>query len=144
MKIKFAILFVLLAQLISACGSGSSRFAAINITNSQASPDEKSMSVFSRSDSVYVNFSINNVKKGDEVTGKVIAVNAPGFSPNDLLMGKDTDNAFGKADKDYETGLQSMLWFTYPLDSDGWAIGTYKIEVYFNGNLDTILQFTVR
>jgi len=119
-----------------------SRFAAINITNHQASPFEESMSVFSRSDEVDVNFVIDNVQKGDEVTGKIMAIDAPGFSPSILILGKDTHSAFGIADKDYGS-TQSWLWFSTS-NPNLWPTGTYKINVYFNNKLDTVFEFTVR
>lgn len=143
MKTKILILLVLVGGLISACGVVNSRFDSITITNKTVGtilPSEEPMSVFPRSNyfiSVYAR--ILNAKKGDQITGKILAVDAPEFDPSALLLGTNIDTM--TIDKDYED-LQTGVDFMYP--NGEWPIGSYKIEVYFNGKLDTVFKFTVK
>jgi hypothetical protein len=140
MKTKLIVLLVL-AGLISSCGVGNSRFEHINIRNNDTNglASDPSMSVFSPSDFI-INADVVEAKNGDEVTGKVTAVDAPGFDPGNLLGGDNISSI--KFDHDIEY-LQTSVGFLYHT-TDGWPIGSYKVEVYFNGKLDTVLHFEVR
>jgi hypothetical protein len=141
MKKKMIVLLVL-AGLISSCGAGKSRFEHINITNNEANglASDPSMSVFSPSDFIIVNADVVEAKQGDEFTGKVTAVDAPGFDPGDLLNGDNISTYTFRQDIEY---AQTSVGFLYNT-TNGWPIGSYEVEVYFNGKLDTVLHFEVR
>lgn len=161
--------FALLALIMAACGNGvtsqpsnansdnnsssttggessgnglsNSRFDSITITNDPMSlPNEEPMTVFAQSDNfINVPALILNIKAGDEFTIKIIAINAPDFDLNGLING--TNISTMPYDKDKE-GSQTTLSF---FDKDGeWPIGSYKVEAYYNGNLDTVFKFIIQ
>jgi hypothetical protein len=165
-------IFVALALIMAACGNGvtgqpsnansdnnlspttggepvgnglsNSRFDSITITDKMTGtilPSEKPMSIFPHSiNFISVYASILNVKKGDQMTGIITAVDAPGFDPSGLLGGTNSSST-KPLDKDFE-GIQTSVDF-FDLDGE-WPTGTYKIEVYFNGKLDTVFNFTIQ
>ena len=43
-----------------------------------------------------------------------------------------------------EDQLAYTVQFYIPPPTDGWPVGTYKVEVYFNGVLNTTVEFSVQ
>ncbi len=101
--------------------------------------NSKPVSTYSKTDWVTVLMLLSSsVRKGDVILVKVDAIDAPGFNPSQLIGG---DSYSTTIDQEYPNGLESDGGFA-PINE--WFTGSYKVEVFFNGNLYKTINFTVQ
>jgi hypothetical protein len=136
MNRKLSILLAVLALVVSslACAAGEPTLSNVRTARDQDGTDQTS--VFSTTDTVYVVSDLSNGVVGNVVSSKWYAVDVADTEPNLLLdeVSINIDEA-----KDYS------LYFYFPPPVDGqWPVGSYKVEVYFNGVLNSTVAYTVQ
>ncbi|MEW6285547.1 MAG: hypothetical protein AB1509_04930 [Chloroflexota bacterium] len=131
-------LIVLLAVLALVAASLACSFGDPTLDNVRTAKDQdgnQPASVFSTSDTVYVLSDLSNGKAGNVVTSKWYAVNVEGIEAN--LM-------FDEADITIEDEtFNGNVYFYYPPPEGGWPLGSYKVEIYFNGTLVNAVEFSI-
>ncbi len=136
MNRKLSMLLAVLALVVSslACAAGEPTLSNVRTARDQDGTDQTS--VFSTTDTVYVVSDLSNGVVGNVVSSKWYAVDVADTEPNLLLdeVSINIDEA-----KDYS------LYFYFPPPVDGqWPVGSYKVEVYFNGVLNSTVAYTVQ
>jgi hypothetical protein len=136
MNKKFSILLAVLALVAAslACAAGEPTLS--NVRTAKDQDGTQATSVFNTTDTVYVVSDLSNGVVGNVVSSKWYAVDVPDTEPNLLL---DEVDITIDEDKSYS------LYFYFPPPVDGqWPVGTYKVEVYFNGVLNSTVEYTVQ
>jgi len=94
---------------------------------------DAAMSFAADTPKIYVTFNSKGVKKGDKVRGVLIAEDVGEAAPANskvletaLDIDEDPDDAF---------------YFSKP--TNGWPEGKYRVEIYVNDKLATMVKFTV-
>jgi len=126
---KVPILLAVLALIIStlACAFGEPTLS--NVRTAKDQDGAQPSSVFAATDTVYVVSDLSNGVKGNTVSSKWYAVQVADTEPNLLL---------DQADISIDANKSYSLYFYFPPPMDGkWPAGSYKVEVYFNGTLNT-------
>jgi len=124
---------VLLATLLSLLACGGS-FSTANIQRAWLSSDSSGApetTEFSQDETFYCLVELANAP--DETTLKAVwtALSAEGTDPNFLIDESELTSGDGT--------------ITFNLTNDQlWPIGTYKVDLYLNGELDRALTFEVR
>jgi len=109
------------------------------LSNTRMALDEDGVnttSVFGQFDTVYVVNDLSNGVLGNVVSSNWYAVNAEGVDPNFLI-----DTVEYTVDTDTFDG--TVHFFFEPPDG-GWPLGTYRVEVFFNGAASATVEFTVK
>lgn len=134
---KLSILLAVMALVVStlACALGEPSLGNVRAAKDQ---DGKQVtSVFGTFDTVYVVSDLNNGVKGNVVTSKWYAVDVADTEPNFLI-----DTADISVDEDSFSGT---IYFFFPPPVNGqWPVGSYKVEVLFNGELISTVNFSVQ
>ncbi|MBC7877058.1 MAG: hypothetical protein H7Y59_07790 [Anaerolineales bacterium] len=133
---KLSILLAVTALIIStlACAVGEPGLS--NVRTAKDQDGNETTSVFATTDTIYVVSDLSNGVVGNVVSSKWYAVDVADTEPNLLL---DEVDITIDEDKSYS------LYFYFPPPLDGqWPVGTYKVEVYFNGVLNSTVDFTVQ
>jgi hypothetical protein len=124
---------VLLATLVSMLACGGS-FSTANIQRAWLSSDGSGApetTEFSQDETFYCLVELANAP--DDTTLKAVwtAISAEGTDPNFLIDESELTTGDGTV--------------TFNLTNDGlWPIGTYKVDLYLNGEIDRALTFEVR
>lgn len=134
-------LFVLLAALALAaatlaCSLGGGEPALSNVRTAFDSDGANVSSTFGPSDTVYVVTDLSNGVKGNVVSSDWYAESADGVDPNffmDTVQYTVVDDSF--------TGT---VHFYFEAPDGGWPAGTYRVEVFFNGQPSATVRFTIQ
>ena len=124
---------VLMATILSLLACGGS-FSTANIQRAWLSPDSSGApetTQFSQDETFYCLVELANAP--DETTLKAVwtAISAEGTDPNLLIDESELTSGDGT--------------ITFNLTNDQlWPVGTYKVDLYLNGELDRALTFEVR
>lgn len=132
LSILVAALVLIAAQLACAVGGEPA------LSNVRVSSDQEGKSpatTFGTFDTVYVVGDLANAVEGNNVTSRWYAENVPGVDANFFIDESKID--IGKDPIDF-------VYFYFEPPTDGWPTGTYKVEVYFNGALNSTVNFTIQ
>lgn len=134
---KISILLALAALIIStlACALGGEPTLS-NVRTAKDEDGAQVASVFSSSETIYVVNDLANGIKGNVVSSKWYAVNAADTEPNFLIDEVDIPIE--------EETFDGTIFFYFEAPDGGWPVGTYKVEVYFNGTLNSTVEFAVQ
>lgn len=135
---KFSILLAALALIIAqlACAAGE---PALSNTRTALDQDGvQTTSTFGTFDTVYVVSDLANGAAGNVVTSRWTAVNADGLEPNFFL--DEADITVTEADAPFN----GTIYFFFPAPDGGWPVGTYQVEILFNGVLSATVNFTIQ
>lgn len=131
-SVFLALFALILAQLACAAGEPT-------VDNARVSTDSDGLQVtstFGSFDTFYVVVDLSNGVKGNQVVSRWYIESAPGFDPNFFM-----DEIIYTVEEERFTGI---VTFSFEPPTDGWPAGTYKVEVYFNGTLNSTVNFTVQ
>lgn len=133
---KIKILLAVIALIIStlACAAGTPTLSNIRVAKDQ--DGAQVASVFSATDTIYVVGDLTNGVAGNVVTSKWTVVSVEGYDPGYLIDSVDLT-----LDKDQ---LAYTVYFYFPPPEGGWPVGTYQVEVLFNGTSVSTVQFSVQ
>ncbi|MCL4275457.1 MAG: hypothetical protein KJZ77_16415 [Anaerolineales bacterium] len=135
---KLSILLALAALIIStlACAMGGEPTLS-NVRTARDQDGNQTTSVFGTFDTVYVVSDLSNGVLGNVVTSNWYAVDVADTEPNFLI-----DSADILVEEDSFSGT---IYFFFPPPVNGqWPVGTYKVEVLFNGVLVNTVNFSVQ
>ncbi|MDO8755308.1 MAG: hypothetical protein Q7J80_15530 [Anaerolineales bacterium] len=134
---KLSILFAVLALIIStlACAIGGEPTLS-NVRTAKDQDGTQPASIFATTETVFIVSDLSSGVKGNLVTSKWYAVDVADTEPNFLI---DTAE-IPIADETFDGTI--YFFFEAPADG-GWPLGSYKVEVYFNGALVNTVPFTV-
>jgi len=138
MNNKFPVLLAILALVASslACALGG---GDPTLSNTRTALDEDGVnttSAFAPSDTVYVVNDLANGVRGNVVSSAWYAANVEGYEVDSLI-----DNVEYTVED--ETFDGTVHFFFEPPDG-GWPLGTYRVEVSFNGALSSTVEFTIQ
>lgn len=136
MNRKFSILLAVAALIAStlACAAGEPTLS--NVRTAFDEDGKQLSSVFSTTDTIYVVSDLANGLKGNVVSSKWIVSSVEGYDPGFVI-----DEVDLTLDEDQ---LAYSVNFYFEPPTDGWPVGTYKVEVYFNSVLNSTVEFTVQ
>ena len=107
-----------------------------NITNAHMArdlDDTDQTNVFSPSDpTFYCFFDLNNAPESTVVKGVWTLVSAEGYESNSEIDSAEV------------TGSDDYYYFSLDRSTDAWPVGSYKIDLYIDGNLVETLEFEVQ
>ena len=134
---KLPILLAVIALIIPtlACAFGGEP----TLSNDRTAKDQdgaQPASVFSKTETVYVVSDLSSGVKGNIITSKWYTVDVADTEPNFLI-----DTAEIPIEDEAFDGT-IYFFFDPPIDGE-WPVGSYKVEIYFNGVLNSTNQFTV-
>ncbi len=134
---KLSILLAVLALIIStlACALGGEPTLS-NVRTAKDQDGAQPASIFATTETVFVVSDLTSGVKGNLITSKWYAVNVADTEPNLLI---DT----AEIPIEDETFDGTIYFFFEPPVEGVWPVGSYKVEVYFNGVLNSTVQFTV-
>jgi hypothetical protein len=136
MNKRFSILLAVLALIAStlACAAGEPTLS--NVRTAHDADGKDTATVFSPTDTIYVVSDLANGKQGNVVSSKWMVSNVEGYDPGFVI-----DEVDITLDQDQ---LSYSINFYFEPPTDGWPVGTYKVEVYFNSVLNSTVEFTVQ
>jgi hypothetical protein len=133
---KLSILLAIGALIISTLACAFGEPTLDNVRTAKDQDGTQPSTVFATTDTVYVVSDLSNGVVGNVVSSKWYAVEVADTEPNLLL---DEADITIDEDKSYS------LYFYFPPPLDGqWPLGRYKVELYFNGVLNSTVEFTVQ
>ncbi|MBM3178754.1 MAG: hypothetical protein FJZ86_00200 [Chloroflexi bacterium] len=134
---KLSILLALLVLIIStlACALGGEPTLS-NVRTAKDQDGAQPASIFATTETVFVVSDLTSGVKGNLITSKWYAVNVADTEPNLLI---DT----AEIPIEDETFDGTIYFFFEPPIEGVWPVGSYKVEIYFNGVLNSTVQFTV-
>ena len=134
---KLSILLAVLALIIStlACALGGEPTLS-NVRTAKDQDGAQPASIFATTETVFVVSDLASGVKGHLITSKWYAVNVADTEPNLLI---DT----AEIPIEDETFDGTIYFFFEPPVEGVWPVGSYKVEIYFNGVLNSTVQFTV-
>jgi hypothetical protein len=135
---KFSVLLAVLALIIStlACSFGAGEPTLGNVRTAKDENGDQVSSVFSTTDTIYVVGDVSNGKQGNVVSSKWMVSSVEGYDPGYVI-----DEVDLTLDED-KSSYNVNFYFEPP--TDGWPTGTYKVEVSFNGVLNSTVEYTVQ
>jgi len=135
MKAKFSVLLALLALAAStlACAALNTEPTLENLRLAKDKDGTQTGTVFSSGETVFVVGDLNNGVTGNVVTTKWYVDQVEGY--NSEIM--DTSDLNISEDGSFSVN------FYMDSPNGGWPVGSYKVEVLFNGTLVNTLNFTV-
>jgi len=135
---KLSILLAVLALIVStlACSFGASEPTLGNVRTAKDEKGEQLSSVFSTTDTIYVLGDISNGKKGNVVSSKWMVSSVEGYDPGYVI-----DSVDYTLDQD---SFSYAVNFYFQPPTGGWPAGKYKVEVSFNGALNSTVEYTVQ
>ena len=134
---KLSILLALLVLIIStlACALGGEPTLS-NVRTAKDQDGAQPASIFATTETVFVVSDLTSGVKGNLITSKWYAVNVADTEPNLLI---DT----AEIPIEDETFDGTIYFFFEPPIEGVWPVGSYKVEIYFNGVLNSTVRFTV-
>lgn len=137
MKSKFPVLLALLALVAAslACALGGDPA----LSNTRTALDEDGVNItstFGAFDTVYVVNDLANGVSGNVVSSNWYAEAVDGVDPDFLI---DTVE-YTVVDETYN----GIIFFYFEPPDGGWPLGTYRVEVSFNGVPSATVRFTVQ
>lgn len=134
---KLSILLAVLALIIStlACALGGEPTLS-NVRTAKDQDGAQPAAIFATTETVYVVSDLSSGVKGNLITSKWYAVDVADTEPNLLI---DT----AEIPIEDETFDGTIYFFFEPPIEGVWPVGSYKVEIYFNGVLNSTVQFTV-
>lgn len=132
LSILFAAIVLIAAQL--ACAVGEPTFS--NVRTARDEDGAQTTSTFGAFDTVYVVGDLSNGVAGNQITSRWYAENVPGYDANFFIDESTIDVT--------DESFNGTVYFFFPPSTDGWPAGTYKVEVFFNGVLNSTVNFTVQ
>lgn len=135
--ISFLLLFILISGLV--VYTNYLRSNVSSLSNVRVSTDQDGSQVtnaFSATDNFYVVSDVSNGIVGDVVSSKWTVVNVDGYETGFVI-----DEVELTLDKKQ---LSYTVYFYFEPPEGGWPIGTYQVEVYFNGTLVSTNRFLVQ
>ncbi len=132
-KLSILLAAIMLVAVQLACAAGEPTFSNVRTATDQ---DGTQLSTtFGSYDTVYVVGDLSNGVVGNNVTARLFVDQVDGFDPNFFV---------GEAAVDVDQDNINSVYFYFEPPTDGWPVGTYKVEVYFNGTLNTTLSYSVQ
>jgi len=133
---NLSILLAVTALFVStlACAFGQPTLGNVRVAKDQ--DGAQTAAVFGAADTIYVVGDLANGVAGNVVTSKWYVVSVEGYEPGFLIDSVDLT-----LDKDQ---LSYTVYFYFEPPDGGWPVGTYKVEIYFNGVLNNTVEFTVQ
>lgn len=131
LSILFAAIVLIAAQL--ACAVGEPTLSNVRVAADQ--DGNQPTTTFGSFDTVFVVGDLANAVEGNEVTSRWYAENVPGLDPNFFI--DESTITIG-------TDPIGLVYFYFEPPADGWPAGSYKVEVFFNGALNSTVNFTVQ
>ena len=131
LSILLAAIVLIAAQL--ACAVGEPGLSNVRTTKDQ--DGTQAASTFGTLDTIYVVGDLANAVIGNQVTSRWYAENVEGLDPGFFIDESTIDVN--------EDGID-YVYFYFPPPTDGWPVGTYKVEVFFNGVLNSTVTFNVQ
>ncbi|MBI3167665.1 MAG: hypothetical protein HYZ22_04255 [Chloroflexi bacterium] len=131
LSIMLAAIMLIAAQL--ACAAGEPTFS--NVRTARDADGTQPSSTFGSLDTIYVVGDLANGVIGNNVTARLYVDSVEGYDPNFFV---------GEAAIDVDEDNITLIYFYFEPPTDGWPVGTYKVEVYFNGTLNTTLNYAVQ
>ncbi len=134
---KYSILsasIVLIAAML-ACNAIAPAPSVSNIRMTTDNTGKTSTSTYGPGDAFYVFADLSGLSKGSVVEAKWYAVNAQGVDANTLL---------NTSDYSYESGIGFVYFQLTTNDGSDWPTGTYRVELYLDGNKAGEQGFTVQ
>ena len=132
---KFSILLAAIVLIASqlACAAGEPTFS--NVRTARDADGAQPASTFGSFDTIYVVGDLANGVIGNNITARLYVDNVEGYDPNFFV---------GEAAIDVDEDNITLIYFYFEPPTDGWPAGTYKVEVYFNGALNSTLNYAVQ
>lgn len=130
-SILLAAVLLIAAQL--ACAVGEPTLS--NVRTSKDQEGTQSASTFGTFDTVYVVGDLANSVVGNQVTSRWYAESVEGLDPGFFIDESTIDVN--------EDGIDYVYFYFEP-PTDGWPVGTYKVEVFFNGVLTSTVNFSIQ
>lgn len=127
---------VALVVLVLACNALTT--TAPIVSNIRMATDETGKtptSSYAPGDTFYVLADLNGLSQGATVEAKWFAVNAQGVGPNTLI---------NTSDYQYQPGIGYIHFDLSTSDGSNWPVGTYKVELYLDGEKVGEQGFTVQ
>ncbi len=131
-SIFLALFTLVLAQL--ACAVGEPTLS--NVRTARDEDGAQVTSTFGAFDTIYVVSDLANGVAGNTITSRWFFDNVPGFESGALIDESTIDVT--------EESFNGTVYFFFPPQTDGWPLGTYKVEVYFNNVLNSTVFFTIQ
>jgi len=133
---KIPILLAVTALIIStlACAAGTPTLSNVRVAKDQ--DGAQVTSVFAPTDTVYAVSDLANGVAGNVVTSNWTVVSVEGYDPGYLI---DSVDLTLEEDK-----LAYTVYFYFPPPDGGWPVGTYQVEVLFNGTSVSTVQYSVQ
>jgi hypothetical protein len=132
LSVLLAAIVLIAAQL--ACALGEPTFS--NVRTAKDSDGAQPSTTFGTFDTVYVVGDLANGVAGNNITSRWYAENVPGVDPNFFIDESTIDVS--------DETFNGTIYFYFEPPTDGWPAGTYKVEVYFNGTLNSTVNFTIQ
>jgi hypothetical protein len=138
MSRKLPVFLAVLALVASslACALGGGDPALSNTRTALDQDGANATSTFGASDTIYVVNDLANGVKGNVVSSNWYAENVDGVDPNFLIDSVE----YTVTDETYN----GTVYFYFEPPDGGWPTGTYRVEVFFNGNPSATVTFTVQ
>lgn len=135
-KNKISIWLALAALIVSTLACALGEPALSNVRTARDQDGTQLTSTFSPTDTVYVVSDLANGVAGNVVTSKWTVVSVDGYDSGYLI-----DSADITLDKDQ---LKYTIYFYFEPPEGGWPLGTYQVEVLFNGTSVGTVQFSIQ
>jgi len=135
-KNKISILLAVAALVIStlACALGEPSLSNVRVAKDQDGAEVTN--TFGVMDTVYVVSDVSNGVAGNVVSSKWTVVSVEGYDPGFVI-----DEVDLTLDQDQ---LSYTVYFYFEPPEGGWPVGTYQVEVLFNGASVNTVQFSVQ
>ena len=133
---RLPILLAVLALIAStlACAAGDPTLS--NVRTAFDDAGEQTSSVFSTTDTIYVVGDVANGVTGNVVSSKWMVENVEGYDAGYVI---DEVDLTLEEDK-----FAYTVNFYFEPPTEGWPTGDYKVEVYFNGVLNSTVTYSVQ
>ncbi len=135
---RFVAVAVLAAAVLLVLACNALTTTAPTVSNIRMATDETGKtptSTYAPGDTFYVLADLNGLSKGSTVEAKWYAVDAQGVGPNTLI---------NTSDYQYQPGIGYLHFDLSTSDGGNWPVGTYKVELYLDGEKVGEQGFTVQ
>ncbi len=127
---------VVVVVLVLACNALTTTAPTVsNIRMATDATGKTPTSTYAPGDTFYVLADLSGLSKGSTVEAKWFAVNAQGVGPNTLI---------NTSDYQYEPGIGYIHFDLSTSDGSNWPVGTYRVELYLDGEKVGEQGFTVQ